>query len=260
MEKVKGIILAGGDGTRLKPMTDLISKQLLPIYNKPMIFYPLSILINCGIKEIAIITKSADQNDYKNILSDGNQWGVKIHYFIQDKPNGIAEAFLITEEWLNNSPSMLILGDNLFYGKSLTKIIKKTCKKDYGASIFVHQVSNPKRYGVISLDENKNVSKITEKPSDPDSNWAVTGLYYYDQKAPKYVKNLKPSKRGELEITDLNNIYLKKDKLDVEFLGGGYTWLDAGTADSLLEASNFVKNLKSSQGLSIGEPSINNKY
>ena len=256
MNNVKGIILAGGDGTRLKPMTDLISKQLLPVYNKPMIFYPLSVLIQADIKNILIITKPNEQDNFKKIIGDGSNWGVKIEYLSQKKPSGIAEAFIIAREWLNNSKSLLILGDNLFFGLGLKKILINVFKKNIGATIFGYQVSDPERYGVVEINNKNEILSIKEKPKNPVSNWAVTGLYYYDENAPEIANNLRPSKRGELEITDLNNQYLAKGQLNIELLGKGFTWLDTGTPDSLLEASNFVKIIETRQGLSIGDPSF----
>ena len=255
MTNVKGIILAGGNGTRLKPMTDIISKQLLPVYNKPMIFYPLSLLIHSEIKEILIITKPEEQNSFKKIIGNGSKWGVKIDYLTQEKASGIAQALIIAKSWLKNSPSLLILGDNLFFGLGLRDLVKKSIKKKKGSTIFGYQVSDPQRYGVVSFDKNKNIKSIIEKPKNPKSNWAVTGLYFYDKDAPKIAEKLKPSKRGELEITDLNNAYLKTGLLEINLLGKGFAWLDTGTPDSLLEASNFVKIIESRQGLLVGDPS-----
>lgn len=256
MTEVKGIILAGGNGTRLRPMTNLISKQLLPVYNKPMIFYPLSVLIQANIKNILIITKPEEQENFKKIIGNGKKWGVKIDYLTQPKPQGIAQAFIIAKEWLNNSRSLLILGDNLFFGPGLKGLLRKVLKIKNRSTIFAYQVSDPERYGVVSFYKNKNVKSIIEKPKRTLSNWAVTGLYSYDKDAPEIAQKLKPSKRGELEITDLNKEYLKKGNLDVELLGEGFAWLDTGTPDSLLEASNFVKILETRQGLLIGDPSI----
>lgn len=253
MVKIKGIILAGGDGTRLKPMTNLISKQLLPIYNKPMIFYPLSVLIKANIKDILIITKPNEQDSFVKLLGNGKQWGVNIDYIIQDKPRGIAEAYILAEEWLNNSRSLLILGDNLFFGEGLNSIVKRSLKKIRGATIFSYQVSDPHRYGVVSFKKDGSIKNIIEKPKVTKSRWAVTGLYYYDELASKIVRTLKPSKRNELEITDLNNEYLKKGLLNTELLGKGIAWLDAGTPDSLLEASNYVKIIETRQGVPIGK-------
>tara|TARA_B100000900_G_scaffold410599_1_gene428684 strand:- start:859 stop:1632 length:774 start_codon:yes stop_codon:yes gene_type:complete len=256
MTKIKGIILAGGDGTRLLPMTSLISKQLLPVYNKPMIYYPLSVLIQSNIKEILIITKPDEKENFKKLIGDGKKWGVSIDYLIQEKPSGIAESLIIAEDWLKNSRTLLILGDNLFFGQGLKKLLKKVFKKKVGATIFGYKVSDPERYGVINFNKDKKVKSIVEKPKNPKSNWAITGLYYYDENAPKLAKNLKPSKRGELEITDLNKEYLKKDLLDIELLGQGFAWLDTGTPDALLEASNFVKIIETRQGIPIGDPSL----
>ena len=254
MSNVKGIILAGGDGTRLKPMTDLVSKQLLPVYNKPMIFYPLSVLIRAQIQDILIIVKPEEESNFRKIIGDGSKWNVNIDFLTQDKPSGIAEALIIADDWLNESKSMLILGDNLFFGQGLKDILLRTFKKESGATIFGYQVADPERYGVVSFDKNNKISSIDEKPNKPKSNWAVTGLYSYDEKAPKMAKELTPSDRGELEITDLNNMYLKQDNLEIELLGKGFTWLDAGTPDALLEASNYVKIIEARQGLSIGNP------
>jgi glucose-1-phosphate thymidylyltransferase len=256
MSKVKGIILAGGEGTRLKPMTNLISKQLLPIYNKPMIFYPLSTLIQSGIKDILIITKPEDKDSFKKIIGSGKKWGVKIDYLTQSKAEGIAQALIIAKEWLNKSASLLILGDNLFFGMGLKKLISKSIKKRSGATIFASEVSNPARYGIVSFYKNGKIKLIEEKPKNPKSNWAVTGLYFYDKNASEIAEKLKPSKRGELEITDLNNEYLKIKKLEIEFLGKGFAWLDTGTPDALLEASNFVKIIETRQGLLLGDPSV----
>tara|TARA_B100000575_G_scaffold280072_1_gene269118 strand:+ start:1131 stop:1901 length:771 start_codon:yes stop_codon:yes gene_type:complete len=256
MASVKGIILAGGDGTRLKPMTQVISKQLLPVYNKPMIFYPLTVLVQAGIKEILIITKPNEQNNFKKILGDGNNWDIDIKYAIQEEPKGIAESLIIAKDWLNKSSCLLILGDNLFFGPELNTILKSVFLNSSGATIFGYQVSDPERYGVVSFDKNNKITSIEEKPNSPKSNWAVTGMYYYDASAPEMAEKLVPSKRGELEITDLNNQYLKDGNLKIELLGKGFAWLDTGTPDSLLEASNFVKIIESRQGLSIGEPSL----
>jgi len=255
MSKVKGIILAGGNGTRLRPMTDLISKQLLPVYNKPMIFYPFTVLLQAGIKDILIITKPHEKEDFYKLLGNGKKFGVNIEYINQEKPNGIAEAFILAEEWLGGARSLLILGDNLFFGLGLKKLLKRVIRKKDGATIFAYQVSDPERYGVVTFNKDLKINSIKEKPKRTKSKWAVTGLYYYDEKVTKLVKKLKPSKRGELEITDLNNLYLKSKKINVELLGKGFAWLDTGTPDSLLEASNFVKIIETRQGLPIGNPS-----
>ena len=242
MKNNKGIILAGGAGTRLHPLTKVISKQLLPIYNKPMIYYPLELLVDAGINDILIITTPEDRDKFFSLLKNGEDWGVKISYLIQEKPEGIAQAFLIAENWLNNSSVTLILGDNLFFGKDLTEILKKAINSNKGASIFAYEVNEPNRFGVIDLDKDNKVISIEEKPKFPKSNWAVTGLYVYNEDVCKYAKNLKMSKRGELEITDLNLIYLKNEKLNVNFLNKDFSWLDTGTFETLLEASNYVRN------------------
>ena len=249
----KGIILAGGEGTRLYPLTKDTSKQLLPINNKPMIYYPLSLLMLGGIEEILIITTTRDNKEFQNLLGDGNQWNLSISYETQSKPNGIAEAFLIAEKWLEGSSSVLVLGDNLFFGHGLSNIIKDIFLKNDGATIFLNNVEDPERYGVVDLDEKKAIIDIIEKPNKFISNWAVTGMYCFDSNAPLYVKNLQPSSRGELEITDLNKIYLDKKNLSAEFLGHGFTWLDMGTHESLIEADNFVKTIESQQGIRIGD-------
>ena len=249
----KGIVLAGGEGTRLYPLTKNTSKQLLPIYNKPMIYYPLSLLISGGIKEILIITTPRDNEQFRKLLHDGSQWGVSISYEVQEEPNGIAQSFLIAEKWLDNSPSVLILGDNFFFGNGLIDITKKIFTSDENATIFLHEVIDPERYGVAKLDSNNNIIDIIEKPNTPISNWAVTGMYCYDKNAPMLTKNLKLSERGELEITDLNKIYLTEKKLNAKFLGQGFAWLDMGTHESLIEAANFVKIIERRQGIKIAD-------
>ena len=238
----KGIILAGGHGTRLRPLTSIISKQLLPIYDKPMIYYPLQTLINAGINDILIITTDRDQKDFINLLGNGEEFDVTISYKTQEQPEGIAHALIISEDWIKDERVTLILGDNLFFGPSLNdKIIKNI--NNSGATIFCIESNEPERFGVIKHDKNHNIQSITEKPNKPESNWIVTGLYIYDENAVSYAKTLKKSKRGEFEITDLNSIYLNKNKLKAEFLDDSYSWLDTGTFDTLLEANNFVKNL-----------------
>ena len=238
----KGIILAGGHGTRLRPLTSIISKQLLPIYDKPMIYYPLQTLINAGINDILIITTDRDQKDFINLLGNGEEFDVTISYKTQEQPEGIAHALIISEDWIKDERVTLILGDNLFFGPSLNdKIIKNI--NNSGATIFCIESDEPERFGVIKHDKNHNIQSITEKPNKPESNWIVTGLYIYDKNAVSYAKTLKKSERGEFEITDLNSIYLDKNKLKAEFLDDSYSWLDTGTFDTLLEANNFVKNL-----------------
>ena len=238
----KGIILAGGHGTRLRPLTNIISKQLLPIYDKPMIYYPLQTLINAGINDILIITTDRDQKDFINLLGNGEEFDVTISYKTQEQPEGIAHALIISEDWIKDERVTLILGDNLFFGPSLNdKIIKNI--NNSGATIFCIESNEPERFGVIKHDKNHNIQSIIEKPNKPESNWIVTGLYIYDENAVSYAKTLKKSERGEFEITDLNSIYLDKNKLKAEFLDDSYSWLDTGTFDTLLEANNFVKNL-----------------
>tara|TARA_Y100001980_G_C14523092_1_gene298469 strand:- start:107 stop:979 length:873 start_codon:yes stop_codon:yes gene_type:complete len=251
---MKGIILAGGSGTRLHPVTNTVSKQLLPIYNKPMIFYPLSTLMLSGIKDILIISTPEDISNYQLLLGDGSNVGLNLVYMIQEKPNGIAEAFIIGEKFIGNNDVCLVLGDNIFYGKGLPKLLKNTVSKVVNSNqsiIFGYNVSNPNRYGVVEFDSNNKAISIEEKPINPKSNYAVVGLYYYKNDVINIAKNVKPSKRGELEITSINNEYLKKDRLSVEQLSRGYAWLDTGTYDSLLEASNFIKTIESRQGLKV---------
>jgi glucose-1-phosphate thymidylyltransferase len=264
MNNYKGIILAGGSGSRLFPITNGLSKQLLPVYNKPMIYYPLSTLMQANIKDILLITSKEYLNFYKNILQDGKTFGIKIKYAVQKKPNGIAQAFLIGEKFIGKSNVALILGDNIFYGADMSKILIEA-KKKIGATIFGYYVSDPQRFGVVSFNKkNQNiVSKIEEKPKKPKSNYAVTGLYFYDNEVIKIAKSLKPSKRGELEITDINNKYLTRDKLFIKKFVKGYAWLDTGTFNSLNDASNFIKILEERQSLMVGCPeeiSIKNKW
>jgi len=248
----KGIILSGGSGTRLFPSTLVISKQLLPIYDKPMIYYSLSVLMLAGIRDILIIVTPKDLNLFKNLLGNGKDWGIKLNYIVQEKPNGIAQALILSEKFLNGSPSLLILGDNIFYGSELEKILTSLSKKKTkGATIFAYHVNNPKDYGVISFDNKNNVKEIIEKPNNPKSNYVVTGLYFYDNNASKFAKRLIPSKRGELEITDLNKKYLSSNTLKVVRLGRGNAWLDTGSHETLLEANNFIYNIEKRQGLKI---------
>ena len=247
----KGIILAGGNGTRLYPITKAVSKQLMPIYDKPMIYYPLSTLMLSGIREILIITNPKDKEGFQDLLGNGKQLGLDIQYAEQLKANGIAEAFLISESFLNGSMSALALGDNIFHGNDLSTKLHKNAQIEEGASIFAYRVNDPKRYGIIEFDKQSKVLNIIEKPIHPKSNYAVTGLYFHDETAVERVKELKPSKRGELEITDLNLQYLKEDKLNAEVLGRGMVWLDTGTHDSLHEASSYIRTLEHRQGLKI---------
>ena len=251
----KGIILAGGAGTRLSPLTKAVSKQLMPIYDKPMIYYPLSTLMSFGINEILIICNPYHIDAFKSLLSNGKQWGIRIEYKSQPKPEGIAQAFILGEEFLDNSNVALILGDNLFYGNNFENDLNDVNKDKDFATVFAYPVSDPKRYGIIYFDEKTNdVIDIVEKPKNPKSNYAMTGLYFYDNKVINYAKSLKPSNRNELEITDINKIYLKENNLKVRVLGRGMAWLDTGTFDSLQEAGTFIRTLERRQGLKIGSP------
>ena len=258
----KGIILAGGKGTRLSPLTKIINKQLLPLYDKPLIFYPLSILMLAGIRDVLIITNPHEDENFKKILGNGSNFGIKIQYLEQNKPNGLPDAFIIGEHFIKNSSVALILGDNFFYGQGFTKRLKEKTKSDSGATIFTYQVNNPQDYGIIELKKKKVVS-IREKPKKTNSNLAITGLYFFDKNVINLSKELKPSKRKELEIVDLLKAYLKRKKLKIEFMGRGSSWLDTGNADSLFETSQFIANIEKRQGLKIAcleEIALNNKW
>ncbi len=248
---MKGIILAGGSGTRLYPLTKVTSKQLLPVYDKPMIYYPLSILMQAGIKEILIISTPEDTPRFMDLLSDGKQFGIKLTYAIQPNPDGLAQAFIIGSGFIGTDSVAMILGDNIFHGHGLEKRLLKAANKESGATVFGYYVDDPERFGVVEFDNNGKAISLEEKPEKPKSNYAVTGLYFYDNKVVEYAKNLKPSKRGELEITDLNKIYLEEKTLDVILLGQGFTWLDTGTHESLVDATNFVKTIETHQNRKI---------
>lgn len=254
MKHRKGIILAGGSGTRLYPVTMAVSKQLLPVYDKPMIYYPLSALMLNGIREIAIITTPTDREQFRRLLGDGSQWGIAFTYIVQAAPNGLAEAYILAETFLDGHPSALILGDNILYGDGLPELLAAADSKSDGGTVFGYRVSDPERYGVVGFDEAGQANSLIEKPKKPVSNYAVTGLYFLDNRASARAKTIKPSARGEIEITSLLEIYLAEGSLKVEKLGRGYAWLDTGTHGSLLDAGNFVRTLQERQGLLVGSP------
>ena len=247
----KGIILAGGSGTRLHPLTVSVSKQLMPVYDKPMIYYPIATLMLAEIRDILVITTPRDQDAYRALLGDGGQWGVAFHYAAQPSPDGLAQAFLIGEDFIGDDPVCLILGDNIYYGQGLSAVLRRATARERGATVFGYYVRDPERYGVVSFDAQGRAVDIQEKPQQPKSNYAVTGLYFYDNEVVEIAKSIRPSARGELEITDLNKVYLERGELNVELLGRGYAWLDTGTHESLLAAANFMQVVEQRQGLKI---------